>query len=157
MTPPGGLNRVNACQVFGGERDVERLQVVFELRERTRPDDRARDPGLADRPRERELAHGNALLFGDLLEGVDGFERPGATEESRGPLVRAVREAALGLIALPPVLARQEAAGERTPRDERDAEGLARGDELPLDAPVEQVVRRLLRHEAVEPELFRGP
>src|ERR1019366_2329412 len=91
---------VNGCQVFGGDRAVERPQVVFELRERTRPDDRARDPGLADRQRERELAHGNALLFGDLLEGVDGFERPGATEESRGPLVRAVREAALGLIAL---------------------------------------------------------
>ena len=75
-----------------------------------------------------------------LLRGV----RAGVTRVFRGCLPT-------------PVLARQQPARERAPGDHREPKGLGGRDQLPLDAPVQQVVGRLFRNEAVETELLGGP
>ena len=55
------------------------------------------------------------------------------------------------------ILAGQQAAGDWAPRNDAEAVGLRHGDQLALDAPVEEVVRRLLADEAVEVQFLGDP
>ena len=56
-----------------------------------------------------------------------------------------------------PVLAAEEAAGQRRPDRQPHAVGLGHRGQLALDPPIEQVVRRLLGDEAVQVMLLRRP
>ncbi len=55
------------------------------------------------------------------------------------------------------IFAGQQSTAQRRPRHQRNAERLRRRDDLALGRAIEQVVRHLLGHEAVQPEFLRRP
>ncbi len=112
-------------------------------------------PGCARIPRERELRRRAALLLRERDEPLDDVvrgRRRGAAE-----VVLAALPTARGALVVALVLAGQQAAAQRRPRDQREPERLRRRNHLALGRAVEQVVRHLLADEAVEPELLRRP
>ena len=67
----GRDDRVDAFAVLFGNDDIARAEVVFELLERARPDDGARDARLLLAPGEGELGERAALIGGDGFEPLD--------------------------------------------------------------------------------------
>src|SRR5215218_9209653 len=128
-------------------------EVVFELFETPRPDYWRRHALLPEEPVQRYLRVGLAGLLGDLTHH---FERaPVALDVAPDPrlleLVGNARDArVLRRLLAAPVLAREEAAAQRTPRYDPNALLPAGRQHLPLDVPLHERVLRLQAHEPLE-------
>src|SRR5712692_2041382 len=130
----GRGQRVEPGRLLGAERDVERLEVVVQLRQRARAEDRRCHPRPALHPGQRHASDGRVELPGDTLQLVnDGVGL--VVKEARGP------HAAVGLHAarvLTRVLAAQDAALEWRPRRHPEAEFPSHRHQLTFDGAFEQ-------------------
>lgn len=70
-------DRVELREIFRGQLDVGRAEVAGELLGTLRADDHARDRGLGQHPRQRDLSDGGLVPGGDLAQGVDDVEAAG--------------------------------------------------------------------------------
>src|SRR5690606_39134843 len=129
----------------------ERAEVVDQLLLGARPDDRRGDTRLGGVPRERELRRRAALLVRERDDGFDDVER--LRRDGPVEVVLAALPAALRSRVLAPVLAGQQPAAERSPRNHAEAEAARGRQHLALGGPVEQVVGRLLADEAIQTQL----
>src|ERR1019366_6243309 len=154
----GRNDLVDASELIGRKPDVEGLEVVLELLDRPRADDRARYPWLLLDPGERELRQRHTPRVRKRVQLVDDGKRrrcPTERQDGNRALVRIPRAGGNGSVA--PVLAAEQAARDWGPGDDGEAERARHREQLAVDAPVEEVVGRLLGHEAVQVKLLRAP
>ena len=103
-------------------------------------------PGRSRSHSSASWPDGHVALVGELADRVRrGDRRLGEPVAQAG---HACRARSSGRLACGPVAAGEDAAGERRPRQQREPVPQRERDELVLDPPVEQVVRRLLAHVA---------
>lgn len=149
----GRGDAVERHEVLSSQGHVQRAQVRVQLLDRPRADGWARDAGPAHAPGHRQLTGRAAFLGAERLNGIQYVEC-GFRELLLARAAPESLEARAGGWRLgAPVAAGQEAAGGRRPGVDRQAIGLRHRNQLALDAPVQQVIRRLLADEAVEPPL----
>ena len=156
MTRPGKATASSRARALGRESDVHGAQTVCELRPGARNDDRAGDARLLRHPGERHLAGCGPLLMrqgGDHLQHPEGGVGEVGVPSPPAPPQPAPRWRRLAT----PVLTAEIATGQGGPREYGEAVGLGHGDQLSLDAAVQQMIRRLLAYDAVQPEFFRHP
>src|SRR2546422_9583348 len=77
LAPGAGPDAVEACELLGGERDLERPEAPGQLLHRARPDDRRGDGGVGEQPGDRDVG-------GRLAEPAG--EAPVRLELRAGPL-----------------------------------------------------------------------
>src|SRR5947208_1257739 len=88
LTPGTGPDAVEARELLGGERDLERPEAPGQLLHRARPDDRRGDGGVGEQPGERDVG-------GRLAElAAEGLVRLELRAVPLGPLLHPFARAA---------------------------------------------------------------
>src|SRR4051794_1903084 len=144
----GALRRgdpIDLCQLLGRELEVlQRSDVLLELLDAARADQRGGDARVAERPRERELGQSLSSAPGDLVQRPDLAERllvePVGRQRVAAAGARILRHAVQVAVG-------QQSLRERREDDAADPGALARVEHARLDPAVEDVVRRLVDHE----------
>ena len=144
---------VQPRHLLGRQAPADRAEVVLELLDAARADDRRGDARPGQQPVDRDLRRRAPGLRGDRAHRLD--DAPVALVVA--PLPRLDR-AGVGLgdprAGCRPggavVLAGQHALGQRRPWDQADAQRLRRRADLVLQAALDQRVLRLQRHEPLE-------
>ena len=114
----------------------------------------AADSRLRGEPRERDRSNGRVVCSGEQIERVE--HREAALVEVA--VVHAGRSRAVDLLAVGPVLAAEEPAGEREVGKAGEAVALAQGRQLALVVlALHQVVVRLQRHVGGHPVALADP
>ena len=131
-------------------RHVDRAEIGAQLRHARRAGDHRRDMRVLRDPGDRHLSDRRAELGGDGFEPADRRVLRLVGQALGEPAHVLERAAAAGRDAAP-VLAGQQAAGERAPGREAEADVLVEPRVFLLDAlAMEQVVLRLLHHRLVQ-------
>ncbi len=150
----GGHQRVAREPLVRGQRPVEHRQQLGQLLLGPRADDRRGDARLVLAPQERQLARRPAVRAGQVGErppNLDAARRDairvdvrlaGLAHRARVGRQRAVRRVPPG----------QHALSQRGPRQQGEPVALGERDQFVLDAPIQEIVRRLLADVAGEPE-----
>src|SRR5439155_15631170 len=113
LAPGAGPDAVEARELLGGERDLERPEAPGHLFHRARSDDRRRDGGVGEQPGERDVGGRLAELAAEALVRLELRAIP--LDALPEPLARAAT--LLRLLER----AAEQAAPERAPRDDPDA------------------------------------
>ena len=143
------------CHLRGGRQPVDLRgrqlqrgggQDLLELLCRPCAGDRSDDPRLGEQPGERDGGHRCLVGRRDLVEGLQ-YRRPPVVEVSTGDL------GTLGLhgLAARPVLAGQEALGQREVGQHGKVPGLGDGQQRALKVALDEVVVRLQDRELCKP------
>jgi len=174
LTPPGdhvlqqwleknvGMHRLNrsgliqALADLGRDGEVERAEIIVELRQLAGAQDGGGDSRLRGHP-----------IQGDLGGGLSELGRSGRERIHDAPVALAeFVEHRMGLgflqasitrsaVALPLILARKQPGAQRTPRADRDSQFLRRRDMLALDVALDERILQLQRGDAVLAFLLR--
>src|SRR5580700_4098919 len=132
----GGVVQAFANGVGNGE--FERGQVVIELRQAAGSEDSGRDAGLRDRPLNGHLRSRFSKLLARAQQ--DFQDAPVVLGKFVEGASLGEASVAAGGVALPLVLAGEEAAAERAPGTNPDAEFLRGGDVFTLDVALDEGV-----------------
>ena len=135
---------------LGRDDDAGRLDVLGHLLRPGRADQCRRDVPVLQHPGDGELRHRQAELVGDRTQPLDAGEHGlalGEPTDGAGAALLVGRPGAGRRRGVRQVLAGEHALGDRRPDDLRQAELLARRDDLLLDDPPEHRVLRLRRDE----------
>src|SRR5512144_1309562 len=126
-------------QLLLRRRPVHGADVLLDLLRRGGPGDDARHNGIAQQPAEREFEHGAAATGGKCFERADDAPVALADELLRMTLVLRQPRARRHWRAAP-VLAGEEAAGERKVRQDAQSTRLCQRKKLALDVAHQQAV-----------------
>src|SRR5947208_8848097 len=107
-----------------------------------RANDRTRHAGTVAQPQQSELSRREPAGIAELADRIRHRER--TLGEAILGRRHALRARSLGRLRRRPVPTGEDAPGQWRPGQQREAVPKRERDELVLDAPVEQVVRRLL-------------
>src|SRR5450755_1592133 len=127
----GRLTRSIALVLLRAQLQVDRGEVVAQLFFGARADDEARDCRPPEQPGQCDLSRGHAVLFSDLDERIDGVPELVLVVDRRRVQVDGV-PGALRRRVVTAVLAREQAAGLRTPDEQAQSLVERRGDDLVL-------------------------